>query len=473
MGGYFLFNNCAIHLFKTPMNCYLYDLNTNYFVKISLELYNFIQSDDAEKFYPQHIQKEIENLKDMGLLGKFPVQRIEHPENKFLTYKLDRHLNNLILQITQQCNLRCKYCVYSGSYLGRIHTEKNMSLEVAKKSIDFFLEHTIDSKVVSMAFYGGEPLLRFDFIKELIDYAKNKFVSKKIIFVITSNGTLLNEDIIKFFEENNVLLTISLDGDKRMHDKNRVFADSNKGTFDVITRKIEDLRKKYPEYFSTVRFNVVLDQRESFNCTSNFFLNYEAAKNGIVSPSSINDNYKINKISESEQFSEEYDYEKFKLLLSKIGAISGDDISVLIQPEFISIMEKLNNRSYSPLSSTNHHSGPCIPGVQKLFITADGKFYPCERVNEESYVMNIGHIDDGFYENKILELMNIGKLTEVECTKCWAFRFCTLCAIYADNDTALSRDMKLKKCAAFKADFEMKLKDYFLLKELESFDNKE
>lgn len=456
-----MLDNAAIHLFKTPMNHYLYDLNTNLFVKLSSGLFHYLNNDNA---LTDELQIEINSLREKGFLREYPVKSIQHPESKILKYKLERHLNNLVLQVTQQCNLRCRYCVFSGSYTGRIHSDKSMSMEVAKKSIDFFLERTVDASKVSIAFFGGEPLLRFDFVKELVAYAESK-TSKEIIFVLTTNGTLLNEEMIEFFIKHHLLLTISFDGDKRIHDKNRVFADGKSGTFDVITAKIEKLRHKYPEYFSGVRFNVVMDQREDFSCTNKFFLDYEAAKNGIVSSTLINDNYSAGNIFESEGFRKEYNYEKFKYLLSEIGATEKEYRSLLVEPKIISVKEKMKNRVYFTLAEMNHHSGTCIPGVQKLFVTVDGKFYPCERVNEESFVMNIGNVHEGFDENKILDLMNFGKLTEEECKKCWAFRFCELCPISADQDSELSRSMKLKKCGEMKVKLEENIREYLLLKD--------
>ncbi len=71
---------------------------------------------------------------------------------------------------------------------------------------------------------------------------------------------------------------------------------------------------------------------------------------------------------------------------------------------------------------------PCVPGKHRFFVNAEGYFYPCERVNELSPVMQIGNLETGFELEKVENLLNIGKLTDEECRKCWAFRFCTICA---------------------------------------------
>lgn len=90
--------------------------------------------------------------------------------------------------------------------------------------------------------------------------------------------------------------------------------------------------------------------------------------------------------------------------------------------------------------------GPCIPGQNKLFITTDGKFLPCERVSEISPAMLIGNLEHGFDTPKVLDLINIGQLTEARCLDCWAFRHCALCAKHADDKGQLSGSYKLRHC---------------------------
>ena len=151
----------------------------------------------------------------------------------------ENNLNTIILQVTQNCNLRCQYCVYSGSYINRVHNNKRMSVEVAKQAIDFLVKHSENSKEISIGFYGGEPLLEVPLIREVVDYAEGVFSGKKLLFNMTTNATLLNIETAKYLYEKKFNVTISLDGPKATHVSNRIFANSNKGTFDAVMQNLE------------------------------------------------------------------------------------------------------------------------------------------------------------------------------------------------------------------------------------------
>ena len=140
---------------------------------------------------------------------------------------------NLILNITEQCNFRCKYCVYSGIYNStRIHNPKVMEFSTAKKAVDLFLKNLETKKCMvkinsfSICFYGGEPLLEFSLIKDIVKYAKVEVTKKgldkvyELKFRLSTNGYLLDKkEIVDFLVRNNTILNVSLDGPKEEHDK--------------------------------------------------------------------------------------------------------------------------------------------------------------------------------------------------------------------------------------------------------------
>lgn len=115
-----------------------------------------------------------------------------------------------------------------------------------------------------------------------------------------------------------------------------------------------------------------------------------------------------------------------------------------------------------------HPGGPCLIGVHKFFVNADGNFYPCERVDESANVTKIGNIKSGFDFDRIRELLNIGKLTENECKNCWAFQFCIQCFRSAVDGDKLSKEKRLAKCKSSKMNAEESIKDYIVLKEYHS-----
>ncbi len=458
--------NAFIHLFKTRNCCYIYDVNTNLFLKVPKETYSALEIDngDLEALKDDSI---ILNLKEKGYLSSNRAEQIEHSLTDVLQDILDNSLNTLILQVTQECNLRCSYCVYSGSYLNRSHSQKKMGIDTAKKGIDFIINHSKNSPTVNFSFYGGEPLLRFNFIKECIAYAKERGEGKKITFNMTTNGTLLTDEIIKFMKDNEVSLLISMDGPKEIHDKNRVFS-NGMGSFDKIMNNIDEIKVKFPEYVEkNIGFNIVMNGENDFSCINNFFADYDTVKDSHVNATFVSTLGSLEEKTISEDFIQNRQYEIFKIFLYKLGKLDKKYISRLLLKEFEHLNYTLNikRETNEKVPKKVHPGGPCVPGLNRLFMTVDGKFCPCERVNEESKAMNIGNVDTGFEIEKIKNLMNVGKTTEQKCKNCWAFRYCYLCAAFADDMNELTGDKKVKFCNAVKKNTEEMFKTYCTMME--------
>ena len=214
-------------------------------------------------------------------MGIFIENPIEHPDTDTLEFRANHLCRQLTLQVTQQCNLRCEYCAYSGIYKNRVHNNSNMDWETAKKAIDFFLSHSRDSKEIALGFYGGEPLLQFPLIKRCVAYIEKQVEGKNIRYAITTNGTLLTDEVIEFLEEHNVLLSLSLDGSKEEHDKHRKFQ-SGKGSFDLIMDRLRHLKERFPEYYKDITFMPVISADVDLKRVLHFFETDELLKNNTV-----------------------------------------------------------------------------------------------------------------------------------------------------------------------------------------------
>lgn len=151
----------------------------------------------------------------------------------------------LILKTTEECNLRCKYCIYSEHYSYTVtYSFNKMEFEVAKKAVDLYLHKVLKQKnfyninrTPCIAFYGGEPLLNFSLIEKVIKYIKEIYPQLECVYTITTNGLLLRDKVISdFLKENNVVICLSLDGYKENHDRNRLTYNNNP-TYDEIINK--------------------------------------------------------------------------------------------------------------------------------------------------------------------------------------------------------------------------------------------
>ena len=239
---------------------------------------------------------------------------------------LHSSVESITLQVTQQCNLKCNYCPYSGSYYNREHSNRHMSFETAKQAIDFYIAHSFDIPVAHIGFYGGEPLIEYDLIRKIVEYCREKCFGKKIMYFMTTNATLLTEEVIDFLMENEFNLSISLDGPRNYHDRNRHRIDDS-GSFDIVMQNIERLYKRYPEKKDNVQFNCVLDPTSDIKCINDFFMNEDMLKEyrvlfNSLSREGIKDN---DKFVPNKDYLEQFEYELFKMFYSKSEKIEGID----------------------------------------------------------------------------------------------------------------------------------------------------
>lgn len=144
------------------------------------------------------------------------------------------NIKGITLMLVQACNLACKYCyAQEGEYADK----GIMSKEVALNAIDYLLENSGDTQELYITFFGGEPLLCFELIKEIVAYCKikEKISGKNFKYSMTTNGTLLTDEINQFIIKNKISTMISIDGDIEQHDSKRYYKSGN-GCYNVIMK---------------------------------------------------------------------------------------------------------------------------------------------------------------------------------------------------------------------------------------------
>lgn len=459
-------------LFRTPNSFYIYDGIKNDLVELSESDYLFfdnIISGGCPKSIPSSIQPLFNRLASEQEI----VTTLRHPYTDYLGYFLNRKLAKITLQLTQQCNFRCKYCVYSeaNNKNQRSHTDRRMSWETAIAAIDFLYKRSVDSPRVNIGFYGGEPLLEFSLISDLVAYSKQAFSGKNLSFSMTTNGSLLNNNILKFLSENNFNLMISLDGPEEINDLNRVFK-NGKGTFNHVLKKLSKIKKAFPEYFNTIQISTVLDPRNDFSCINEIFIKTSVFEDMCIRANLVDYTFENKEISPSTRFISQYEYHLGLALCSLFIEMPKEAIS----PISSQIKLTLQNNYYKfcnsrvGLQKTDAPSGPCIPGQMRPMITVSGQIFPCERVSETSDVMNIGSIYDGFNIEKANCLLNVARISQEECKACWSFRFCNQCCRGADNGgNALSKETRLRNCESTQNQAFKTIKTFLLFHEAERY----
>lgn len=402
-----MINKLFGHTFVCGNELYYYDANKNTIIKISQSLFEEIHN--INKNNASTHSKEYCALHKKGYFRHSPIRKIELGSINELRSRCERNIVHLILQTTQQCNFKCRYCTFAGNgAFERTHTNKAMTFETAKHAIDFLFEHSADSKEVLISFYGGEPLLEFELIKNCILYSEKLFFVKKCIYSIATNASLLKHDMIDFFVSHNVQLDISLDGLEDVQDFSRRYAANGNGTFRNVYEKVAYILKEYPDYYGRyVYYHPVINPNSDTHRILKFFNNELCVNDMHVMLSNINTSG-LNIIFDENRNSHENDY-SFQEAKSK----------------FVDFFDVYMDKR--PIPYIYHHGGPCSPGSKKLFVSTDGIFYPCEKVNEQYSTNVIGNIHDGFDYNKIYKLYNLGMLTESKCKSCWCIRYCKMC----------------------------------------------
>jgi len=132
-------------------------------------------------------------------------------------------ITQMLIELTRDCNLRCAYCPTSGKYAETGARRSEMTPAICRKAVDFFCSGNNAEKGV-LSFYGGEPLLKFGLIRDTVEYVKQTYNGNKFSFSMTTNGTLLTEETMKFLIENDFLLSFSLDGPQPVNDRYREYA---------------------------------------------------------------------------------------------------------------------------------------------------------------------------------------------------------------------------------------------------------
>ncbi len=226
-----------IHVFTYKDTHYIYDSGSGSLHECDKETADYVKAkyeEGKEVSFPREKVNQIENdLAPLKAEGLFLRKEIK-------TYPLKSdEVKALCIHICHDCNLRCRYCFADE---GAYHSEREfMSEETAKKAIDFLLENSGNRKVLEVDFFGGEPLMCLQTIKNVVAYAREKGdkLGKKFLFTTTTNALLLDDDAIDFFNREMENVVLSLDGRKEIHDAIRK-TKNGKGSFDFV---IENIKK--------------------------------------------------------------------------------------------------------------------------------------------------------------------------------------------------------------------------------------
>ena len=367
------------------------------------------EDDICEAYY------EIRELKDVGQL--FTKDIYEPYINSFK----DRPVvvKALCLHIAHDCNLACKYC-FAGE--GEYHGDKAlMSFEVGKKALDFLVAHSGANKNLEVDFFGGEPTMNFDVVKRIVEYGRSieEANQKKFRFTLTTNGVLLDDDMIEFANKEMSNIVLSIDGRKEVNDKMRPTRNNQGSSYDIVIPKFEKVaasRNQNNYYVRGTFTHHNLDFCEDVLHLAD--LGFEQISvEPVVAP-------------------KEMDY-----------AIKEEDLPTICQ-QYDKLAKELVKRKKEGKGFNFFHfmidldGGPCVAkrlsgcgsGCEYLAVTPWGDFYPCHQfVGNKDFLM--GNVDEGITRTDIQKMFKDSNVyTKEQCKDCFAKFYCSGgCAANAYN----------------------------------------
>ena len=457
--------------FKTETNNYFYDTGTGKVFQISDNLFEIIsclsKTDDFNKLYDLKIppNKLLESLKELEavistehILSAYPVETMEYPS---LQESL-KALKQVELEVTEKCNLRCKYCVYhDGQSAFRTFGQDDMSISTAQKAIDILASSSSDE--VNLSFYGGEPLIKFDLIKECIKYCKKKLNNKIVHYNMATNCTLVTPAVAEYLSTiDNFYITVSIDGPIHIHNKNRVFT-NGAGSFEKTLLGFKNLVTAYGNKAKThLNINsVIADPRhEVFDEMQNFFDNLEWLPKGIVftnsyiSTGDIDEEYlgvdtpqERNELQKFEQLHGDMDpLTNWSMNLLESNQYDIGDNPLISRDSMDKELACIHKRLLvdKPIKSYSMN-GCCVPGARRLYVTVNGDFKICEKMGPSP---SIGNVNEGININNITKhyIKDFTNEAIKYCNECWAVNLCSLCYMKCFDENGIHISYRHSTC---------------------------
>ncbi|WP_243343074.1 thioether cross-link-forming SCIFF peptide maturase [Anaerococcus sp. AGMB09787] len=400
------------------------------------------------------VYQEIKDLEDEGFLFSEDIYK----DLAIDIVNRPTQIKALCLNVAHTCNLSCEYCFAKG---GKYHgPDAIMKKDVARSAIDFLIENSGSHYNLDIDFFGGEPLLNFDLVKDTVDYARSREeeYNKHFNFTLTTNGMLLDDEVIDYLNENMKNVVLSLDGRKEKHDAFRKTI-AGKGSYDTVVPKFQNFVKKRgdKEYYMRGTFTANnLDFTEDIKTYLDLGFNRTSLEPVVGNP---DEHYALR----DEHLDTIYDqYEKLAdMMMEKID--SDEEFT------FYHYMLDLEN-------------GPCVhkrisgcgSGTEYMAVTPTGDLYPCHQfVGNEDFLL--GNLDDGIVRTDLVgQFKQCNCYSKEECRSCWANMYCSGgCAANSYNATGDINNTYEFSCKLFRKRIEMAIaiKIYQYMKEAEKEDN--
>lgn len=364
--------------------------------------------DKLGKIYPEEdiaeCYKEIKELYDEKIL--YSPDEYEQYSN----IPAQGPIKSMCLNVAHDCNLRCTYCfAEQGDFGGK---RELMPLETGKKALDFLMEKSKGRQYLEVDFFGGEPLMNFNVVKELVKYGREleKKFDKHIRFTITTNGMLLNEEKIDFINKEMANCVLSIDGRKEVNDRFRLLTDGKRGCYDIIVPKYKELVAKRgdKEYYVRGTFT-----KENQDFSEDVFSLVNEGFDQISVEPVVGDSSDPYALTEAELPNVFREYDR---LCNRI-------LDYESKGKHFNFFHFMIDLDQGPCAIKRMKGCGC--GNEYVCVTPSGDIYPCHQfVGKDEFIM--GNVNDGTFNTEIKkEFVKANIYTKPDCRECWARFFCS------------------------------------------------
>ena len=373
-----------------------------------LENESFRNQKEIEKLYKKHGKENVDEA--IGEINQLIEDGMLFAPDLTINKNMKTAVKAMCLNIAHDCNLKCEYCFASqGNFKG---AKSLMSFEVGKKAFDYLVANSGNRVNLEVDFFGGEPLMNFEVVKQLVEYGRSleEKNNKKFRFTITTNGVLLDDEKIDYINENMANVVLSIDGRKEVNDRMRKTINDS-GSYDIIMKNFKKLvgKRNGKSYFVRGTFTA-----NNLDFSEDVIHLHQAGFDSIsVEPvvASAKESYALTD-DHVDTLKKEYE----KLARYYVEANRNKDNGF----DFFHFNLDIDN-------------GPCIfkraigcgAGVEYLAVTPEGDFYPCHQfVGDERFI--IGNVNDGIVRKDIVdEFKSVTVNSKEKCNDCWAKYQCS------------------------------------------------
>ena len=409
-----------IHKFKQGGKCFVLDVNTGAVHIVDELVYDLVDdnrlrskeelvADFGAKYGADVVEEAYEELQELVAEG-IPYTEDQYEDIAHSSMDDRDYIKAVCLNIIHACNLRCKYCFADeGEYNG--HKGK-MSLETAKKAIDYVVKRSGPRKNIEIDLFGGEPTMMMDTIKEIIAYARENEAkwNKRIRFTMTTNATLLTDEMMDYMDKELENIILSIDGRKEVNDKVRIRFDG-KGSYDQILPNIKKMvAKRDKTKAHTVRGTFTRENLDFYEDVK--MMVDEGFREISIEPVVLEDGHPL--------------------------ALRKEDLPKIFESYdqlYDELVQKKAEGKYFNLYhyKVDFNGGPCVykrisgcgAGFEYVAITPQGEVYPCHQfVGKEEY--KLGSIyDDSYNADLGMSFKKAHIYNKPKCRNCWARFYCS------------------------------------------------